>query len=71
MMFDGHALITGDSFTVTENEHVDTAQLLVALQLTVVVPVANVDPDTGLQITDGAGVPVEEGSVHVAVWLSH
>jgi hypothetical protein len=67
MMLDGHALITGDSFTVTENEHVDAAQLFVALQFTVVVPATNVDPDAGLQMMVGAGEPVDPGSVHVAV----
>ena len=66
-MLAGHALITGDSFTVTENEHVDAAQLLVALQLTVVVPAANVEPDAGLQMMVGAGEPVDEGLIHVAV----
>lgn len=70
-MLPGHALIIGDSFTVTENEHVETAQLFVALQFTVVVPAANVDPDAGLQMMVGAGEPVEEGSVQVAVELSH
>jgi len=66
-MFPGHAPMTGDSFTVTENEHVDTAQLFVALQLTVVVPAANVDPEAGLQTMTGDGEPVAEGSLQVAV----
>ena len=66
-MLPGQEPITGDSFTVTENEHVETAQLFVALQLTVVVPAAKVDPDAGLQTTDGAGDPAAEGFVQVAM----
>ena len=63
---EGHALITGLSFIVTVKEHASLPQELVAVQVTVVVPVANVEPDTGEQTTLGAGVPVAVGSVQVA-----
>ena len=51
---------------VTENEHEDEPHELVAVQVTVVVPVAKVDPDAGEHETDAAGVPVAVGSVQVA-----
>jgi len=53
-------LITGAwlSITVTVNEQLALPLLFVAVQLTVVVPTANVLPDGGVQVTVGAGVPV-------------
>ena len=62
---------TEDSFTVTLKEQEDDAQTLVAVHVTVVVPVAKVEPEAGTQTTGGAGVPVEEGSDQVTTWLSH
>ena len=70
-MSDGHEPITGDSLIVTLNEQLDEPQELVAVQVTVVVPVANVDPEVGEQVTVGVGVPVAVGLLHVATWLSH
>ena len=49
-MFAGHAAITGLSFTVTLKEQLDEPATLVAVQVTVVVPVANVEPDAGEQL---------------------
>ena len=65
-MFEGQALITGLSLIVTVNEQEDEPQELVAVQVTVVVPAAKVDPDAGEHETDAAGVPVAVGSVQVA-----
>ena len=44
--------------------------ILDALQFTGVVPVAKVDPEAGVQLISGAGLPVAEG-VQVATALSH
>ena len=60
-MFPGQAPITGAVFTVTENEQEELPQELVAVQVTEVAPVANVDPDAGEQLTVGAGDPVAVG----------
>ena len=65
-MFDGHALITGASFIVTVNVQLDDPHELVAVQVTVEVPVANVLPDNGEHTTVAAGVPVAVGAVQVA-----
>jgi hypothetical protein len=65
-MSPGHAPITGLSFIVTLNVQLDEPQVFVAVQVTTVVPAANVLPDAGEQVTVGAGVPVAVGSVHVA-----
>ena len=65
-MFAGQAPITGLSFIVTVNEQLDVPQRLEAVHVTVVVPVANVEPDAGEQITVAAGLPLEVGSVQVA-----
>ena len=66
-MFDGHALITGVSFIVTVNEQLAVPQVLVAEQVTVVVPAANVLPDAGEHDTVVPGVAdTTVGSVHVA-----
>ena len=66
-MSEGHAEITGLSFIVTLNVQLDEGlQELDAVQVTTVVPAAKVEPDAGEQTTDGAGVPVAVGLVHVA-----
>ena len=67
MIFEGHAPITVVSLIVTENEHEDEPHELVAVQVTVVVPVANVLPLAGEHETEGVGVPVAVGSIHVAI----
>ena len=61
--------LPGLSLIVTENEQLEVPHELVAVQVTVVVPMVNVDPDAGAQTT----VPPAEavGSVHVANVLSH
>ena len=66
MIFEGQAPITGVSLIVTENEHEDEPQELVAVQVTVVVPVAKVLPLAGEQETEAAGVPLADGVVNVA-----
>ena len=48
-------------FTVTLKEHDELPQEFEAVQVTVVVPIANVLPEAGVQDTVGAGVPVAEG----------
>ena len=65
-MLPGHAAITGDSFIVTLNEQLELPQLFVAVQVTLVVPVANVLPLAGEHTTVGAGVPVAVGVLNVA-----
>ena len=42
-----------------------------AVQVTVVVPKANVEPDAGVQTTVAAGSPVAVGVLNVATLLSH
>jgi hypothetical protein len=63
----GQAPITGVSLIVTVKVHVELPHVLVAVHVTVVVPVANVEPDEGEQATVGVGVPVAVGSVHTAM----
>ena len=46
-------------------------QLLEAVQVTVVVPMLNVEPEAGEQLTVAAGVPEAVGVLKVATWLSH
>ena len=70
VMSEGQGPITGDSLIVTENEHEELPQAFVAVHVTAVVPIANDDPESGAQTTVGV-VPVAEGSVHVAMVLSH
>ena len=70
-MFAGHDPICGVSLIVTENEQLDVPQELVAVHVTLDVPVTNVEPDAGEHVTVGAGVPVAVGLIHVATWLSH
>jgi len=66
-MFAGQALITGDSSIVTVNEQLEEPQRLLAVQVTVVVPVAKLEPETGEQITVAAGDPVAVGFVQLAM----
>ena len=49
-------MITGVSLIVTVNEQLAVPQVLVAEQVTVVVPVANVEPLAGEHITVADGV---------------
>ena len=65
-MSEGHEPMTGDSFIVTVNEQLDVPQTLVAVHVTVVVPVAKVEPDAGEQTTVAAGLPLDVGSVQLA-----
>jgi hypothetical protein len=69
-MFEGQAPMTGLSLIVTLNEQLEVPHPLVAVHVTAVVPAENVEPDAGLHDTIGV-VPVDVGSVHVAVVLSH
>lgn len=62
--------ITGLSCIVTSNEQVEVPHALVALQVTVVVPVTKVEPDVGVQLITGE-VPVAVGSDQVAIALLH
>jgi hypothetical protein len=62
---EGQAPITGLSLIVTLKEHDELPQELVAVHVTAVVPVANVEPDAGTHVTVAAGVPVEVGVVNV------
>ena len=70
-MSEGQEPITGDSLIVTLKEQLDDPHEFVAVQVTVVVPVTNVDPEVGEQVTVGVGVPVAVGLLHEATWLSH
>ena len=70
-MSEGQAPITGLWLIVTENEQLDVPHEFVAVQVTVVVPGANVEPDTGEHATVAAGLPEDVGSVHVATVISH
>ena len=60
---EGWVVMAGAVLTVTENEQDELPQELVAVQVTVVVPVVNVDPEAGVHETVGAGVPVAVGAV--------
>lgn len=53
------------------NEQDDDPHVLVAIQVTVVVPALNVLPEDGEQLTVAVGVPVEEGFVQVATAVLH
>lgn len=66
VIFEGQAPITGVVFMVTLKEHDEVPQIFVAAQTTLVVPVANVDPEAGVQETVGLGTPVAVGFVQVA-----
>ena len=70
-MLEGQEPITGLSLIVTENVQLELAHGFEAEQVTVVVPVVNVAPDAGEQITGTTGYPVAVGFVQVATWLSH
>jgi len=56
---------------VTLKVHEEFPHTFAALHVTVVVPVAKEDPDEGTHTTGAAGVPLAEGSLHDAIWLSH
>ena len=65
-MLPGQAPITGLSLMVTVNEQASLPQAFVAVHVTVVVPVANEEPEAGEQETVAAGVPVAVGVENVA-----
>ena len=65
-MLEGQEPITGVSLIVTVNEQLDDPHELVAVHVTVVVPVANVEPEAGEHTTVAAGVPVEAGVLKFA-----
>ena len=65
-MLEGHALMTGLSFIVTVNEQLEVPHTFDAVHVTVVVPVAKVDPDAGVHTTLAAGLPLEVGSIQLA-----
>ena len=58
--------MTGVSLIVTLKVQEDEPQEFVAVQVTVEVPVAKVDPDAGEQETEAVGVPDADGLVQVA-----
>jgi len=66
VMLPGQAPIIGLSLIVTLNEQLDEPHEFVAVHVTVVAPVAKVDPEAGEQLTVAAGVPVAEGVEKVA-----
>ena len=66
-MFEGHAPITGLSFMVTVNEQLEVLHKFDAVHVTVVVPVAKVEPDAGTHVTVAVGLPLEVGFVQVAM----
>jgi hypothetical protein len=53
-------------FTCTLNVQPEEPQELVAVQVTVVLPAVNTDPDEGVHTTAGDGEPVATGSIQVA-----
>ncbi len=55
VIFEGHAPITGALLICTLNVHDELPQVLVAVQVTVLSPAANVLPDAGEQVTVAAG----------------
>ena len=66
-MLEGHALMVGLTLIVTVNEQLDVPQTFDEVQVTDVVPVANVEPDEGEHTTVAAGLPLEVGFVQVAM----
>ena len=70
-MSDGHDPITGVSLIVTLKEHDELPHEFVAVHVTAVVPLLNALPLAGEQTTVADGLPVDVGSVHVAMLLSH
>ena len=52
---------------VTSKEQFEVPHTLVAVHITVVVPVAKVAPDAGEHTTVAAGLPLEVGFVQVAI----
>lgn len=67
----GQALICGVSLIVTLNAQKLLPHELVAVHVTVDVPVGNVDPEAGTQVTVAAGVPEAGGVGKNTTWLSH
>src|SRR5438876_716735 len=71
-MFEGHPLMTGGvlSITVTVNEQVEVLlELSVAVYVTVVVPLGNVDPGAKFVVKLFiAQLSVAVGAVHDAAW---
>ena len=61
----------GVAVTITLNEHVDVPHELVAVHVTVEVPVGKALPEAGEQVTGAAGEPVAVGSVQLALCISH
>ena len=54
------------SLIVTLNAQLEVPQTFDAVHVTVVVPVAKVEPDAGTHVTVAAGAPLEVGFVQVA-----
>jgi len=71
MVWFAPASTVGEELTVTLNEQEETLHEFVAVHVTTVVPVANELPLAGVQITVASGEPVDDGSVHDAIALSH
>jgi len=67
VMFAGHVTVGACvSLTVTVNEHIVFGSTeFDAVHVTVVVPIANVEPDAGTHVTVGSGHPVAAGVVNV------
>ena len=67
VMFAGHVTVGACvSLTVTVNEHVAFGStVFAAVHVTVVVPIANVEPEAGTHVTVGSGQPVAVGGVNV------
>jgi hypothetical protein len=64
-MSEGQAPITGLSLIVTLNEQDEVPHELVAVHVTAVVPVMNVEPDAGTHTT--VADPVDVGVVNVTM----
>ena len=52
---------------LTVNEQLEVLHTFDAVHVTVVVPVGKVEPDEGTHATVAAGLPLEVGSVQVAM----
>lgn len=64
VMFEGQVTVGGcASFTVTVNEQLDEPPVLLAVHVTVVVPLLKVLPDAGVHVTVGTGQPDAVGVV--------
>ena len=60
----GHGAICGLSLIVTLNEQLELPHEFVAVHVTEVVPIENVEPDEGTHVTVGVGAPIAVGFVH-------